>query len=372
MAGRRAIIAPPRPLTPLSTEKPPPMLDPLRYRMPAEWAPHAATWLSWPHNRDTWPGCFDGVEPAMVQAAAALAEAELVRINVLDEAHEAHVRALLDAHVPPERVAFHRIATNDAWVRDHGAIFVTRREAAPADSPPMLALDFEYNAWGGKYPPFDLDRLAAARMAAAIGVPALRRDIVLEGGSIEVNGAGALLTTEQCLLNPNRNPTLGRADIEAELKATLGVEQIVWLGEGIEGDDTDGHVDDLTRFVAEDAVVTVVEPNERDPNHAPLAANRRRLASTEIGGVPLRVHELPMPEPLFNDGERLPASYANFYVADGLVLLPVFSCPRDVIAEEVLAECFPGRRIVPIDCRSLVGGLGALHCLTQQVPAAPT
>ncbi|MBN1238894.1 MAG: agmatine deiminase family protein [Gammaproteobacteria bacterium] len=347
------------------------MLDPQHYRMPAEWAPHAATWLSWPHNRDTWPGCFDGVEPAMVEAAAALAESELVRINVLDEAHEAHVRRLLDPRVPPERVEFHLIPTNDAWVRDHGAIFVTRRPGAPAGAPALLALDFEYNAWGGKYPPFDLDRLAAARMAQALGVPVARRDIVLEGGSVDVNGAGALLTTEQCLLNPNRNPSLDRRGIEAHLASAFGVDEIVWLGDGIEGDDTDGHVDDLTRFVDERTVVTVVEPNAKDPNHAPLAANRERLASVRIGGVPLRVVELPMPEPLRNGGERLPASYANFYVANEVVLLPVFRCAKDGEAEDVLGAAFPGRRIVPIDCRALVGGLGALHCLTQQVPAAP-
>jgi agmatine deiminase len=354
------------------------MPDPQRYRMPAEWAPHAATWLSWPHNRDTWPGCFDGVEPAMVRAAAALAESELVYVNVLDAEHEVHVQRLLAAHVPPERVVFHRIPTNDAWVRDHGAIFVIRRDGAAsgasgavAAEPPLLALDFDYNAWGGKYPPYDLDRLAAVRMADAIGVPAVRRDIVLEGGSIDVNGAGALLTTEQCLLNPNRNPTLGRDDIEDVLKSAFGVEQIVWLGDGIEGDDTDGHVDDLTRFVAERTVVTVVEPNPEDPNHAPLAANLERLSRVDIDGKPLDVVALPMPEPLYNAGERLPASYANFYVANEVVLLPVFSCVEDRQAEAVLAACFPDRRVVPIDCRSLVGGLGALHCLTQQLPAAP-
>ncbi|HEX7080529.1 MAG TPA: agmatine deiminase family protein [Gammaproteobacteria bacterium] len=332
--------------------------------MPAEWAPHAATWLSWPHNRDTWPGCFDRVEPAMAQAAAALAETELVYINVLDAEHEAHVRRLLAPLAPPDRVRFFRIPTNDAWVRDHGPIFVTRPGRVP-----LLALDFDYNAWGGKYPPYDLDRAAAQRMAEALGVPRSARNVVLEGGSIDVNGAGALLTTEQCLLNPNRNPTLGRGDIERVLKEAFGVEQIVWLGDGIVGDDTDGHIDDLTRFVAERRVVTAVEPNRRDPNHAPLAANLERLAAVEIGGRPLEVVELPMPEPQFNAGERLPASYANFYVANGLVLLPVFACPQDETARDVIAGCFPDRRVVPIDCRALVAGLGALHCLTQQVPA---
>ncbi len=333
--------------------------------MPPEWAPHEATWLSWPHNRDTWPGCFDGVEPAMADAAAALAEVEHVYINVLGAEHEAHVRRLLASRVPPERVRYFYIPTNDAWVRDHGPIFVTREGPAP-----RLALDFGYNAWGGKYLPYDLDQAAAAKMADAIGVPRTAFDIVLEGGAIDVNGAGALLTTEQCLLNPNRNPGLSRAEIEAVLHDAFGVDEIVWLGEGIVGDDTDGHIDDLTRFVAERTVVTVVEPNGDDPNHRPLAENRARLADVTIGGRPLEVLELPMPEPLYNGDERLPASYANFYVANEIVLLPVFASPQDDVAKDVLGACFPGRRIVPIDCRALVGGLGALHCLTQQVPAA--
>lgn len=335
--------------------------------MPPEWALHAATWLSWPHNRDTWPGCFDAVEPTMTRAAAALAEVEEVYVNVRDGDHEAHVRRMLDPLVPPERVRYFRIPTNDAWVRDHGPVFVTR-----AGNDPLLALDFDYNAWGGKYPPYDLDRAAAARMADAIGLPRVAHDVVLEGGSIDVNGAGALLTTEQCLLNPNRNPTLSRGEIEDVLRGAFGVDEIVWLGDGIVGDDTDGHVDDLTRFIDERTVVTVIEPNPSDPNHAPLAENRERLAGVTIGGRPLEVVELPMPEPLYNGGERLPASYANFYVANELVLLPVFGCRQDAAARDVLAASFPGRRVVPIDCRALVGGLGALHCLTQQVPAAET
>jgi agmatine deiminase len=332
--------------------------------MPPEWAPHAATWLSWPHNRDTWPGTFAGVEPAMAEVVAALAPTERVHINVLDEDHERHVRAVLGAAVPPERVRWFRIPTNDAWVRDHGPIFVLDEGGGE-----LLALDFDYNAWGGKYPPYDLDRRAAERMAEALGVPRSAPGIVLEGGSIDVNGAGALLTTEQCLLNPNRNPELGRGQIERVLEDTLGVQQVIWLGEGIAGDDTDGHVDDLTRFVGVDTVVTVVEPDGRDPNHAPLAANLERLAGVQVDRKPLRVVELPMPEPQFHAGVRLPASYANFYVANGIVLLPVFSCAADAVAAELLADCFPDRRIVPIDCRALVGGLGALHCLTQQVPA---
>jgi agmatine deiminase len=338
------------------------------YRLPAEWAPHEATWLSWPHNRDSWPGVFAGVEPAMVEFVRALADCEPVYINVLDAEHERHVRKLLAAVAPSERLRFYRFPTNDAWARDHGAIFVTR----PTAEDPRLAVDFDYNAWGGKYPPFDLDREIGRQMAEALGVPRWPKPgIVLEGGSIEVNGEGALLTTEQCLLNPNRNPTLGRGDIETLLREAFGVSEILWLGDGIEGDDTDGHIDDLTRFVAPTTVVTVVEPNRGDPNHAPLAANRRLLDSLTVGGRRLTVVELPMPEPQYLEDQRLPASYANFYVANGAVLVPVFGCAADDAACATLRECFPGRRVEPIDCRVLIAGLGALHCLTQQVPAIP-
>jgi agmatine deiminase len=335
------------------------------YRLPAEWAPHAATWLSWPHNRETWPGCFEPVEPAMVEAVRALAETERVRINVLDTAHAAHVRRLLARRADLKQVDLHVVPTNDAWVRDHGAIFVVN-EAAPE---PLLALAYEYNAWGGKYPPYDLDRAVPRQLAEILRVPSFAPGIVLEGGSIEGNGESVLLTTEQCLLNPNRNPHLERTEIEQLLRDSLGVSQIVWLGEGIAGDDTDGHVDDLTRFVNPGAVVTVVEPNRADPNHVPLAANRRYLDEVEVAGRKLEVIELPMPEPLYNAGQRLPASYANFYIANELVLVPVFKCRQDDAACGLIAECFPDRRVVPIDSRPLVAGLGALHCLTQQVPA---
>jgi len=339
------------------------------YRLPAEWAPHEATWLSWPHNRDSWPGVFEGVEPAMVEFVRELAVCEAVYINVLGAEHEAHVRRLLQNAAAPERLEFYRFPTNDAWARDHGAIFVTR---ASVDAP-RLAVNFDYNAWGGKYPPFDLDRQVGRQMAEALDVPRFAQPgIVLEGGSIEVNGEGALLTTEQCLLNPNRNPTLSRADIERLLRDAFGVSEILWLGDGIAGDDTDGHIDDLTRFVSRDTVVTVVEGNRRDPNHAPLAANRQLLSTLRVGGRALNVIELPMPEPQYLEDQRLPASYANFYIANGAVLVPTFGCEQDDTACAILRDCFPDRRLVPVDCRVLIAGLGALHCLTQQVPAVPT
>ncbi len=336
------------------------------YSMPAEWAPHQATWLSWPHKRDSWPGNFEPVEPVMVQFVAALATHELVRINVLDARHERHVAALLEGKASAENVRFHRFPTNDAWCRDHGAIFVTRpgREA-----PEGLALDFRFNAWGGKYPPFDLDDAIPPLMASALGIGCLPVDMVLEGGSIDVNGAGALLTTEQCLLHPNRNPSLERAAIEQRLRDTLGIDQVIWLGEGIAGDDTDGHVDDLTRFVSEDTVVTVVERDAGDDNHEALAANRERLASVRLaGGRRLRVLEMQMPAPVLYRGDRLPASYANFYIGNRTVVMPVFDDPADEPARRILAEAFPDRNIVAIDCTDLVLGLGTFHCLSQQVP----
>jgi agmatine deiminase len=339
----------------------------LGYRMPAEWQRHQATWFSWPHNPDTWPGGPEAAERALAVAVAALSRHEPVRINVLDNEHAVHVRGLL-GNAAPGSIHFHALPTNDAWCRDHGAIFVTR----PSElGDPLLALDFQYNAWGGKYPPFDLDNAMPGRMARVLGVPCRSVDMVLEGGSIDVNGAGMLLTTEQCLLHPNRNPRLDRQEIEARLRGWLGIETIIWLGDGIVGDDTDGHVDDITRFVAQDTVVTVVEPDPADPNHQPLADNLARLRSVRLAdGRPLRVIELPMPAPVVSvQGERLPASYANFLIANGVVLMPAFGDPRDVEAQAILTKCFPGREVVALDCRDIVPGLGTLHCLSQQVPA---
>jgi agmatine deiminase len=337
----------------------------LGYAMPAEWAPHQATWISWPHNPETWPGLLPAAEAAMAQAVAALAGGETVRINVLDADHEAHVRTLLGPVADSPAVVFHVIPTNDAWCRDHGAIFV--RDAAGK----LAAVDCGFNAWGGKYPPWDRDDAVAARMATILGLPRFEAGMILEGGSIDLNGAGTLLTTEQCLLNPNRNPGLGRAEIEERLRLLFGVRQVLWLGDGIIGDDTDGHVDDITRFVAEDTVVTVIEPDPADPNHEPLAENLARLQAMRLpDGRPLRVIELPMPAPVERDGERLPASYGNFYIGNEAVLLPVFGQPRDAQAIGILQQCFPGRRIAPVRANELVVGLGAFHCLTQQVPAA--
>ncbi|MFA7232852.1 MAG: agmatine deiminase family protein [Terrimicrobiaceae bacterium] len=336
------------------------------YAMPAEWEPHEATWLSWPQpGCNSFPGSYDRVIPTFVQMAAALAESETVRINVLDSAQEKSVRHLLRG-APPERVEFFHIPTNEPWCRDHGPIFVRRKTA-----PRLAVLDFGFNAWGWKLSPFEADDEVPQKVAGQLGLPVLDHSgFVLEGGSIDVNGAGAVLTTEICLLNPNRNPKLSRHQIEKKLHEVLGVRQVLWLGDGIEGDDTDGHIDDLARFVSKAVVVTVVEEDENDPNFEPLRGNLERLRQMCLpDGEPLHVLPLPMPGRIVREGIRLPASYANFYIANEIVLLPVYGERNDAWAESVLREAFPKRKIVGIDCRELIWGLGAFHCLTQQQPA---
>jgi len=337
------------------------------YAMPAEWEPHEATWISWPHAcGSSFPGAYERVLPAFVNMVSALAESETVCINVKDPAQETQVRALLNG-VPPERVRYFHIPTNEPWCRDHGPVFLKRKE-----KPQLAAVDFGFNAWGFKLSPFEDDDEAATHMATKIGVPVFDcGDFVLEGGSIDVNGDGTVLTTESCLLNPNRNPKLTREKIEQKLRDYLGVSQVLWLGDGIEGDDTDGHVDDITRFVNRDSVVTVIEEDEDDPNYQPLQVNLERLHGMQLSdGSPLRVFKLPMPARIARDGQRLPASYANFYIANTVVLMPAYHDTNDAWAASVLKELFPTRRIIPIDCRELIWGLGAFHCLTQQQPAA--
>jgi len=333
--------------------------------MPAEWTPHQATWISWPHNPDTWPGVLDAAREAMADAVAALAPHERVHVNVGDEAAAADVGRRLAGRVPPEQVRIERIVTDDAWIRDYGAI-VVRDTSAPGG---WAAIDFDYNAWGGKYPPYDRDCAVAAQMAERLDLPRLVAPLVLEGGSVEVNGEGLGLVTEQCLLNPNRNPSLNREQIAALLAEYLGLSELVWLGDGVSGDDTDGHIDNLSRFVAAATVVTSVAAGTDDVDHAPLAENLARLRSfRDRAGRALEVIELPLPAPVLHGSVRLPASYANFYIANEIVLVPAYGGPRDDLARGILGECFPGRRIFAIDCRALVVGLGALHCLTQQVP----
>ncbi len=336
------------------------------YSMPAEWEPHEATWISWPHAEgSSFPGAYQRVLPTFVKMVNALAESEIVRINVKDAAQEAAVRAQLNG-APPERIEFFHIPTNEPWCRDHGPIFLTRKE-----SPRLAAVNFGFNAWGYKLSPFEEDDEAAPLIAGKIGAHLFDcGDFIFEGGSIDVNGKGTVLTTESCLLNPNRNPALSKDEIEKNLKDYLGVTQVLWLGDGIEGDDTDGHVDDITRFVNADTVVTVTEEDEDDPNFEPLEVNYHRLCAMNLqNGNPLHVLKLPMPSRIARDGQRLPASYANFYIGNSVVLMPAYQDTNDAWAVSVLKEVFPTRTVVPIDCRELIWGLGAFHCLTQQQPA---
>lgn len=339
----------------------------LGYRMPAEWEPHAATWLSWPHNAESWPGKMEPVPAIWARFAAELAGAEDVHILVRDMTmRRAAEAALAGAGAAIARVQFHEVATNDAWMRDHGPTFVVRE--APQRQVAMI--DWTYNSWGGKYPPWDDDDRVPARLEELLHLPRFRPGIVMEGGSIEVNGAGTLMTTEACLLHPNRNPHLTRADIEGILAAHLGVRHFIWLGDGIAGDDTDGHIDDLTRFVSPTTVVTVVEDDAGDENYGPLRDNLRRLEkATDQDGRRLDVETLPMPAPVEFAGQRLPASYANFYIANEVVVVPTYRCAADDRAVETLTALFPGRRVVGMDAVDLVLGLGAFHCITQQQPA---
>ena len=340
----------------------------LGYRWPAEWEPHAATWLSWPHKEASWPGKFAVVPPIFVEMVRALVPGERVEI-LAGGALRDDVRALLRAaDVPLERVGLHDVATDDAWIRDHGPIFLHARDAQEAA--PLLATDWGFNAWGGKYPPWDRDDVVPQHVARLLDVPCVAPGMILEGGSIEGDGDGTLLTTEACLLNVNRNPELDRAAIEQRLRDYLGVEKVLWLGDGIVGDDTDGHVDDLTRFVKPGVVVTAVEEDPRDENYALLQDNLARLRSMrDARDRRLEIVALPMPPPVVYEDQRLPASYANFYVGNAAVLLPVFGGRNDARVLDVMRGLFPGRRVVGIPANDLVWGLGAFHCLTQQQPA---
>jgi agmatine deiminase len=346
----------------------------LGYRMPAEWEPHAATWLSWP-RRDgiSFPDSFDRVMPALRAMVEALVESEQVCINICNGAHQAQAREVL-LGLPMERISFHLVPTNEPWCRDHGPIFLTR-DLDPKSATGRLrrgelaVVDWDYNAWGNKYPPFDLDEVAPTHVAEILDVPVFYPGMILEGGAIDVNGAGALLTTESCLLNKNRNPNLSRDEIEQRLRDYLGVRDVLWLGDGIAGDDTDGHIDDLARFVSEKTVITVIEENRGDENYEPLHENLARLQAMKISGRATEVLKLPMPKKIMREGLRMPATYANFYIANSCVLVPTFADPADEAALSILSECFPNRHVIGIDCRELIWGLGAFHCLTQQQPA---
>ena len=343
--------------------------------MPAEWEPHEATWLAWPHERTDWPGKFAPIPWVYAEIVRHLARVERVRILVgsRDEREKAR-RILARSGAELTTVDFYIVPTNRGWTRDFGPIFV---KISDRQGPGGIALtNWHFNAWA-KYDDWQKDDAATKRLVPKLKLPVWEpqyrdRRVVLEGGSIDVNGLGTLLTTEECLLSPvqARNPGFDRADMEAIFRDYLGVTNVLWLGNGIAGDDTHGHVDDLARFVNPTTVVTVVETDRSDANFAPLQDNLARLRSMkDQDGRPLRVETLPMPEPVYFDGLRLPASYANFYIANQLVLVPTFNDPNDRPALNTLADLFPDRKVVGIACRDLVLGLGTLHCMTQQQPA---
>jgi agmatine deiminase len=341
-----------------------------KYRMPAEWEPHAATWLAWPHFRGDWPGKFDPIPWVYAEMIRNLTPHEPVELVVPDATTGARARQLLDkAGALSTNIRFHHWKTDRIWTRDSGCIYV--EEAGK-----LRALHFRFNAWA-KYPNFKHDAKLGALMARATKTQVINpskgaHKVILEGGSIDVNGLGALLTTEECLLSKvqERNPCFTRDDYERMFAEYFGIDKVIWLGKGIAGDDTHGHVDDLSRFVAPDTVLTMVEPNQADPNHEVLTDNVRRLrAATDQDGKKLQIVELPMPRPVTFEGRRLPASYGNFYIANDIVLVPVFNDPHDRIALNTLAELFPDREVVPIYSGDFVWGLGAMHCMSQQQPA---
>jgi len=348
------------------------------YRMPAEWEPHESTWLAWPHFRDDWPGKFEPIPWVYAEIVRTLARHERVDLIVNDASSEKRARVVLEkagalSGALADNVRFHRWRTDRVWTRDSGCIFLT--PSADRTDADLLALHFQFNAWA-KYPNYAHDEKVGERMARAAearAVHPLSRNhrVVLEGGSIDVNGCGTLITTEECLLSATqqRNPSMDRAAYEQMFADYFGVQSVIWLDSGIAGDDTHGHVDDITRFVAPNTVVTMIEQNERSENYVPLRANLGRLKNARTAdGQKLNIIELPMPRPVLFEGRQLPASYANFDIANGAVLVPVFNDPNDRIALNTLAELFPSREIAPIYSGDLIWGFGALHCMTQQQP----
>lgn len=339
----------------------------LGYFFPAEFAKHDATWLSWPHKEASWPGKINTIFPVYAEFVKLLSEGERVNINVADEEMRIKALGFLEkAGANLSRVQFFFHPTNDAWCRDHGPAFLINPDAEIK----KIIVDWGYNAWGGKYPPFDLDDVIPAMIGKHYDIPVVHPGIVMEGGSVDFNGKGTVLTTTSCLLNPNRNPHLSQEQIERYLYDYYGVTNILWLGDGIIGDDTDGHIDDLTRFVNADTVVTVVEANKNDENYHLLQDNLKALSTMRLeNGKQMNIIELPMPAPVVHEDMRLPASYANFYISNRYVIVPTFRDKNDDLALRLLQEAFPDRKVVGLDSTDIIWGLGSFHCLSQQEPA---
>jgi agmatine deiminase len=336
------------------------------YYFPAEFAPHTATWLSWPHKEASWPDKIDAIFPSYLSFIHRLTKYELVKINVCDEVMELRAKTMLiNAGVDITKVIFFIHPTNDAWCRDHGPAFLLNK----LDKTKKAIVDWNYNAWGNKYPPFNLDDVIPTLIGEKMGLSVFNPGIVMEGGSVDFNGAGTVITSTACLLNPNRNPHLNKKEIEQYLMDYYGQEQVLWVDDGIVGDDTDGHIDDTVRFINEDTVVTVIEENKADENYDLLQNNLNQLKKMRLlNGKQLNIIELPMPNEVIWEDQRLPASYANFYIANQQVIVPTFRSEKDEKVMQVLEGCFPGREIVGIDSTDIIWGLGSFHCLSQQEP----
>lgn len=336
------------------------------YYFPAEFSPHIATWLSWPHKEESWPGKIHTIYSPYVSFIRELTKGELVRINVADKKMQDTAIDLLNkGQVDLSKIQFFTHPTNDAWCRDHGPAFLIN----PNSEIKKVIVDWGYNAWGNKYPPFDLDDVIPTHIAEALKLPVYYPGIVMEGGSVDFNGAGTLITSTACLLNKNRNPHLNQSQLEAYLHLFYGVDQILWVDEGIIGDDTDGHIDDTVRFVNEDTVIAVVEENKQDENHGLLAHNLKQLQKMRLlNGKQLNIIELPMPDALYYEGQRLPSSYANFYIANQSVIVPTYRCNKDDLALQIIQASFPNRTVIGIDSTDIIWGLGSFHCLSQQEP----
>jgi agmatine deiminase len=340
------------------------------FSFPPEWHPHKATWISWPRPEGiSFPGRYHQAIEDIAGLIRVLVAREEVHLNVPNENYRRIVSTFLrERKVPLRKVFFHYVPTNEAWARDHGPAFVLRRRRGKTEA---AIVDWGFNAWGGKYPPWDADDAVPTQVAKALGLPVFYPGIVMEGGAVDFNGAGTVLTTTSCLLNRNRNPELSRTEVETYLRDYYGQLHVVWLGNGIEGDDTDGHIDDLARFLDQRTIAIGIETVTSDPNYTVLQKARRELdRARDQDGRPFEVVELPMPKPIEIDGQRVPATYMNFYFANGALLVPTFGQPaRDREAMRILQRQLPDREVIGIDCRRLIWGLGAIHCFTQQQPA---
>jgi agmatine deiminase len=337
-----------------------------QYFFPAEWHPHVSTWITFPHNDHSWQkDKLSNMYPEYFALIKAISLGEMVNINVDNENLKSFILSQLPIYgIDENKINFHLHPTNDAWCRDHGPAFLIKNGSSE-----RLMVDWGYNAWGGKYPPYDDDNRLPRAISEELNLPILSPGIIMEGGSVEFNGAGTVLTSRSCLLNKNRNPHLTQEQIETYLCDFYGVSQVLWVSDGIVGDDTDGHIDDTVRFVNQDTVITMVEPKEDDENHAVLAQNLRELKQMKLlSGKPLNIIEIPMPDPVVIDEFRAPGSYANFYICNAAVIVPIFHCPQDEFALQTLSQLFVDRPVIGLSAREIIWGQGSFHCLTQQEP----